>query len=84
MAMKIYEKRTGQVTRKVAEVWLKKLVSHHEKVVLSSEGIRELESGLEVGKLLELSYQFSFSRAHLTDFIVSHKDRALRPLAQVM
>ena len=84
MAMKLHEKRVGQPTRNMAEVWEMKLVSHHQRVDLSSGFIKELEAGLEVGQLLQLSAPYTFHGKNLIDFLATHEDRTLRPLAQIM
>ena len=84
MAMKLHEKWTGQSSRKMAEeLWQIKLVRHHQKVDLSSSFIKELEAGLEVGQLLQLSATFTFNGKNLIDFLATHGDRMLRPLAQI-
>ena len=83
MAMKLHDKRVGQPTRKTIEVWETKLVSHHQRVDLSSGFIKELEAGLEIGQLLQLSAPYTFHGNNLTDFLATHKDRMLRPLAQI-
>ena len=84
MAMKLNEKRVGHPTRKMTEVWVTKLVRYHQKVDLSSGFIKELEAGLEVGQLLQLSTPFAFGSQNLIDFMAVREDRMLRPLAQIM
>ena len=84
MAMKLHEKRGAQPTRKTTEVWMTKLVKHHHRVILSSGFIKELEAGLEVGQLLQLSTAFTFQEQNLIDFMAVSGDRLLRPLAQIM
>ena len=79
MAMKLHEKGVMEPT----EVWVTKLVSHHQRVDLSSHFIKELEVGLEVGQLLQLSIPFTFHGKNLIDFLATHGDRTLRPLAQI-
>ena len=83
MAMKLHEKRVRQPTRKTVEVWETKLVAHRQRVDLSSGFIKELEAGLELGQLLQLSFPYTFHALHLTDFLATHGDRKLRPLAQI-
>jgi len=82
--MKLHEKRMGHPTRKTNELWTTKLVSYHQRVDLSSGFIKELEEGLEVGQLLQLSAPFTFHGQSLTDFLAIDRDRILRPLAQIM
>ena len=83
MAMKLHEKRVGQPTRKTAEVWVTKLVRFHQKVALSSGFIKELEAGLKVGQLLQLSTPYTFHGQNLIDFLATIGHRTLRPLAQI-
>ena len=80
LALKLHSERTP-VTRATARIWYDRFLIFHPRIILADSVLRDIASGLEFGKLIELPEECSFSFQLMTDLAVSEK--CIRPFKHI-
>lgn len=63
------------------KIWYDHFIMYHPRIVMTDSTIEDIVQGLELGRLLQLPQELSFSYLHMTDLLVS--DRCIRPFSQI-
>ena len=80
LTLKLHSERTA-VTRATSRIWYDRFIVFHPRIILTDTVLRDIASGLEFGKLIDLPEESSFSFQLMTDLAVSEK--CIRPFRHI-